>query len=85
MTDKADYRSSPGNTQKKAFILLSITAFCTSSKDCNKGYAKTVCKETVPGGTKICTEPRPGTPICKENEFASSDNVCEKKDLQKCK
>ena len=39
----------------------------------------------MPGGTKICTEPRPGTPICKENEFASSDNVCEKKDLQKCK
>jgi hypothetical protein len=53
-----------------------ISATCESNSDCEASPMRPVCKETVPGGTKICQSSGASSKECLPTQFTDAEDNC---------
>jgi hypothetical protein len=53
-----------------------ISATCESNSDCEASPIRPVCKETVPGGTKICQNTGASSTECLPKQFSDAEDNC---------
>ena len=53
-----------------------ISATCESNSDCEASPIRPVCKETVPGGTKICQNTGASSKECLPKQFSDAEDNC---------
>ena len=49
---------------------------CSTNSDCESSPSKPVCKETIPGGSKICQKPSSCSKGCLPGDYCAATNIC---------
>ena len=58
-----------------------ISATYESNSDCEASPIRPVCKETVPGGTKICQSTGASSKECLPKQFSDAEDNCVKMEI----
>ena len=49
---------------------------CSTNSDCESSPSEPVCKETIPGGSKICQKPSSCSKECLPGDYCAATNIC---------